>query len=197
MMRSATALFLSAAALIGGILYSKKIYSHQDFSYGLPHGGRIFFLSRWHRFRRHRGIARFPDGGRVKTIHDEVSLYSYDRDTGTLTKLGVLAGRPEPGTNIGNAKLMVDAGALYIAYKCSNDIHNPDSMHCRLRFDPATNTLTRLEDPAETSRADELFTDYWPRYRDRLIPISTLKRDYLSRLSAAAWDLPGYVDSPH
>ena len=197
MIRAVTALFLSAAALLaGGILYSKKIYGHQDFSYGLPEDSRIFFLSRWHRFRRPRGIARFPDGGQVRTVHDEVSLFRYDRDSGILVKLGVITNRPEPGTNIKNAELLVDQGTLYISFKCNNDIKHPETMHCLLSFDPETNELTRLADSAETSRANERFKDYWPRHRDRLIPISTLKRDYLSRLDAAAWDLPGYGDSP-
>lgn len=195
MMRSAIALLLSAAGLLaGGILYSHKVFNHQDFSYGLPQGSRIFFLSRWHRFRRPRGIARFPDGGQVKTLHDEVSLFSYSQAENILEKHGVVSIRPEPGTNIHNAKLKVDNNSLYITYQCNNHIKKPETMHCLLRFDLESEELTKLKDPAEITRAGALFKDYWPRHRDRLIPISTLKKTYLSRLDADAWNLPGYGD---
>lgn len=193
MMRSVAALWLSAAALLaGGILYSKKVYGHQDFSYGLPRGTRIFFLSRWHRFRRPKGIARFPDGGRVRTVWDEVALFGYDRESNTLTKYAVISTRPAPGTNIRNAKLKWHKDTLYISYKCNNEIKDPDSMHCILGFDPETGELTKLVDPADIPRAGELFREYWPGHRDLLIPISTLKNTYLNRLDAAAWDFPGF-----
>ena len=191
-MRSITALILSAAAfLAGSIMYSKKIYCRQDFSYGLPLGTRIYFLFRRHRFRRPRGIARFPDGGQVRTVSDEVALFSYARESDTLTRLGVLSARPEPGTNIRNAKLKMDRGVLYIAYKCNNRVRKPDAMQCRLLFDLETGDLRKLEDPAEVLRVRELFADYWPLHRDQLTPISTLKKIVLSRLEAADRDRSG------
>jgi len=195
MMRSAIALFLSAAGLLaGGILYSKKVSSHQDFSYGLPRGARIFFLSRWHRFRRPRGIARLPDGGQPKTVYDELALFSYAPGDNSLVKHAVIATPPQRGTNIRNTKLTVDKGVLYIAYKCNNDIKQPDSQQCFLGFDLATNKLTKLGTPGEISRVAEFFKDYWPKHRDRLIPISRLRKTHLNQLDPKAWDWPGYTE---
>lgn len=182
----------SLGALWTDIFYTREVFGHQDFSYGLQHHSRLFFLSSWHRYRKPKGIARFPDGGRVKTVYEEISLFSYCSSRDTLEKHALVANRREPGTDIKGARLKIENGFLYIAYKCNNDVKHPSRMYCLFRYNIPRGKLEKLVADEAVSHANSLLKNYWSANRDQLVPISELKAAYLKDLYKYDWGFPEY-----
>jgi len=177
--------------LQGGILYTEKIFCTREYSYGLTVDEQIFFLSSLHRYRKPKGLARFPDGGRVKTVYAEISLFSYHLDRKSLERHARVAARMEAGTNIKGTRLKVKDGFLNILYQCNNHIKDPASMNCVFRYSLKNGILEKITEPVGIESANRLFKNYWNEYRDRLIPISKLKNVYLNHLDQHDWDSPG------
>lgn len=93
---------MAALSLLSGLLglscccYERKITKIVEYSAGAwnDNGSRFIFMQ-WERdFRAPRGLARFPDGGIPKYLRDECFVCVYDKDSGSIQKIGTAVGKP-------------------------------------------------------------------------------------------------------
>ena len=181
-------LFLVANTTLAGFFYTNKIFTNQEYSYGLKHNSSIFFISSYHAYRKPKGLARFPDGGRVKTVYEEISLFRFNITNNSLKKIAIISTKIEFGTNIKGSKLKFDSNILYLSYRCNNNIKRPDKIQCIYDYDFHKEIGRFLEGQNAQHVERTIFKDYWDIYRDKLIRISTLKKKYLKEINYIEWE---------
>lgn len=148
-----TSLLLHA---MGTLFFHPQIQTRVEFSYGFvdDQRGHVYFLVEYLEFQRPRGIARFPDGGRVRRLTDTTSLFRYHLDSGETEKLYVLAERNPIGGNLRYTRFECDSDTITFVYRASNAIGTEG-----LAFggwNAASDTSVSLSQAQKTGLADGL-----------------------------------------
>lgn len=89
-------LLLPLTLLVTCCTYEKEPSEWIQFSSATPSpdGSKLAYLRSYRKYRKPSGLNRFPDGGRSKTLEEELALYLYDCGDGSSRKIVPVDGRP-------------------------------------------------------------------------------------------------------
>ena len=191
-------LFLIIMASVNGLyamsnfFYSRDVRLIREFSGGLIHENNIYFLINWKLFRRPQGIARFPDGGRVKQLFYKTFLYRYSFEDEQPVSLFVVCDDIKPGSNLRFSHFELNDDILHFIYISSHgDIHAGGSENNPAAWTPgAWNLKTEREVAVDENRKEELMQVV----RENWVPVQDMKffevKRMLEDLPLEIWDLP-------
>lgn len=170
-----------------GLFHVEEISRHQEFSYGLRVKDDIYFLSSLHRYNEPNWLGRIPDGGQAKTVSYKLALFKVDPELKRLSRVDVLSLEKPYGTNIKGARLLFKKQEIVLSYRCSNHLEDKFDNQCFYRCDLGKSNCFAIKDEKKVKQTASEFKGYWPIYRDRLIPISQLRRKYLNNFNESDW----------
>lgn len=167
---------LISGKLLAGFFYTDEIFINRNFSNGIKHNSNIYFITSCNMHRKPKGLARFPDGGQVKTVHGEIALYRYHINDNNLEKLSVISKELKIGTAVSHGKFKILDNDLIISYRCTNNFRGPMKAHCIYRYNliqgkgnfPTITESIKIE--------TTVFKDYWDLNRKKRIAISNIKK---------------------
>lgn len=107
----------SGVSAMGFLFHSKEVYTRFEAGAGYTVGNRTYGAARYTLYRKAKGIAAFPDGGRSRTVFDRVFLYAVPVGENVPILIHTVSGAPEPGVNVTYCRFAVRGNTLLLMYK--------------------------------------------------------------------------------
>ncbi len=173
---------------MGSRFYSEEVLTSRSLSGGLVVDESIYFLASYTLYRAPRGIARLPDGGRVRRLFETVCLYRYDTAAARLYRLAVLLNELQPGQSVATSYFEVDGDIVRVVFASGRGTReDPDAWHAA-----AWNTVTQTLEPVPQDGKNELLDRFTYDGENRL-RIGDVTRA-VSEVPFDEWRLPSPLD---
>ncbi len=173
---------------MGSSFYSEEVFTSTSLSGGFAVDDSIYFLARYTLYQAPRGIARFPDGGRVRRLFENVCLYEYDTRTDRLDRLDVILEDPQRGLNVATSYFELGEYSVRVVFASSHGTReDPDAWHA-VAWNIGTRSVEYVGDDAKIGLLDRFTYEHPNR-----LTIDEVKRA-VSEVPADAWSRPSPLD---